>query len=65
MLPAERRRQLAHPRVTVALVEHVVRVRPLEIERSAEASAAGGASLAHSLTVDEESWGVAAHPSYP
>ena len=43
------------------LVEHVVRVsvRPLEVERSAEASAACGASLAHPLAVDEEPRGVA------
>ena len=45
------------------LVEHIVRVsvRPLEVERSAEASAAGGASLAHPLAVDEEPRGVAPH----
>eukprot|EP00964_Phaeocystis_antarctica_P017647 scaffold9759_cov78-Phaeocystis_antarctica.AAC.1 len=29
-------------------------VRPLEVERSAEASAACGASLAHPLAVDED-----------
>ena len=61
--PPERRRQLAHPRVAVSLVEHVVRVsvRPLEVERPPEASAAGGASLAHALAVDEEPRGVPTH----
>ena len=47
------------------LVEHVVgvSVRPLEVERPAEASAACGASLAHPLAVDEEPRCVPTHPA--
>ena len=49
------------------LVEHIVGVSvcPLEVERPAEASAAGGASLAHPLAVDEEPGCGVCRPTLP